>query len=71
MFWRAASRFNHDCITDGHRFEARYDTEPQLTDLKGSMSGYMAETLIRASAKKTYIWDICVRCGKTIKRKVE
>lgn len=49
------------------RFEPRYDLSPadltQFTSVR-SMNGSFAEMFRR----KTYVRDVCIRCGKTIER---
>lgn len=50
----------------GCRFEARYDLSPadlsQFADLRGTGTGAFLERL----RSKTYVRDVCIRCGKTI-----
>lgn len=56
------------CISPfGHKFEARYDEEPPKMDFSGGRSADW-ERLIRAMTKRTYVRDVCVRCGMTIER---
>jgi len=59
--------FAHDCQKHGHRYEARYDLGAadlsQFEDFRGSNKS------LEALRKKTYIHDICVRCGDVIKNK--
>lgn len=52
----------------GCRFEARYDSKPG--ELPGNFQGAAAGLLafLEASQQKTYVADVCIRCGKTIKR---
>jgi hypothetical protein len=60
-------RSGHDCLLDGHRFEARYDVAPGDLDAHGvSLAGL--ERLVQSAMKRTYVRDVCVRCGKTIER---
>lgn len=49
----------------GCKFEARYDSK--LPDRVANMKNGQPET-IEALKDKTYVADICVTCGKTIKR---
>ena len=65
------SLFKHDCKTDGHRFEERYD----LIDGRGKneftaegIKGYQAREMMEALKDKYYIHDVCVRCGDLIER---
>ena len=55
------------CEKKGHKFEARYNENPAMGSKidKASMS---ARELRELFYYKTYIHDICVRCGKVIKR---
>lgn len=53
----------------GHKFVARYDIgEPDLsmfTSLKTrDMSGF-----VESMKPKTYVHDVCVRCGQIVERK--
>lgn len=49
----------------GCKFEARYDPGIDTRGIKAT--GMAAETI--AAAKRTvYIHDICIRCGKVVKR---
>ncbi len=59
------SFFSHDCVLQGHKFEARYDEKPRDGDARGSMS---LKDLRELLITRIYIQDICVYCGKTIKR---
>jgi hypothetical protein len=62
------------CITwrGVHRFEARYDLSPatchptQVSTLLGVDPSIIA--LGEQSRQRTYIHDICVRCGTIVKR---
>lgn len=53
-----------------HRFEARYDLSPpdlsQFSEIMRMSVGF-AEKLRR----KTYVRDVCTKCGKTIERNHE
>ena len=59
MFWG-------NCKKGIHRFEPRYDLVwPEGTKIKAAtISSYAFDEL----KNKIYVYDICVRCGKTIKR---
>lgn len=68
MFFR-----RHNCERDGHRMEARYDTTPVLDAdlveaLLAELPMYDAGSTISSMQKRTYVCDICPRCGLTIKR---
>jgi len=53
----------------GHRFEARYSTEPTEIEITaGKMSVRAYEMLLDAATKKTYERDICVHCGATVEK---
>jgi hypothetical protein len=58
----------HQCFKENHKFEARYDVDPQITDLKGRMSTDMIQSIMETSSKRTYVQDVCVYCGKVSKR---
>lgn len=52
----------------GCRFEPRYDVgEPKI---HGKITGYDLPAVLEASKPKTYIHDICIRCGKIVKPEV-
>lgn len=62
--------FRRDCKTHGHKFEARYDETGGKSPLdtfwiSNTVSGKDWEKII---SKKTYVHDICVRCGEVKKR---
>lgn len=62
------SLFKHNCETDGHKFEARYDENPaDLNDfsMKGSFSIGDTRSLMYY---KSYVHDICTKCGKIINK---
>lgn len=48
----------------GHRFEARYSLGAPTGDIQGGLYG--AVEIINATKPKTYIHDVCVRCGKIV-----
>lgn len=54
----------------GHKFEPRYDCEPASSFKmgEGNMSGWAFEKLVEAMMRRTYVYDICVRCGTKVKR---
>lgn len=53
----------------GHNFEARYDVgEPNFSSFK-SLRVDDYPTLIEAMKPKTYVHDVCTRCGATVERK--
>lgn len=56
------------CKIFGHKFQPRYDYEP-ATSVKtgeGPMSEWAFERLLEATMRRTYIYDVCVRCGEKI-----
>ncbi len=59
--------FSHDCTVKGHRYQGRYDEHPHKGDLdfKGGVDPAALRELI---VTRTYVHDICVKCGKTISR---
>lgn len=56
----------HDCKVHGHRFEARYDEQPNpaIVSLKGGSAREQREMAVL----NLYVLDICVRCGETRSR---
>ena len=54
----------------GHKFEARFDvSNPALEKLIGSIASIeIRDTTIHAMQSRTYVGDICVRCGATVHR---
>jgi hypothetical protein len=59
--WKWTETVEHDCGVHGHRFEQRYD---QRLPFVTSEAHHAFEVL----SEKTYVCDICVRCGKVITR---
>ena len=57
--------FSHDCKTDGHRTEARYNRVfpeafmKRLTKMSGDVDSLKIDV---------YVHDICVRCGEIFDR---
>lgn len=50
----------------GHHFEARYSYGPAgQIKVEATLHGTLAE-ILEASKAKTYVHDVCVRCGKII-----
>lgn len=59
----------HDCDLAGHQFEARYDYQgPALNSKIRAADAAEATEFLRAAGKQTYVHDICVKCGKIVKR---
>ena len=57
-----------NCEKKGHEFEARYDENPN-THLGGmEVTRTNPKEIRKYIYYKTYIHDICVRCGKVIKK---
>ena len=56
------------CYNGGshHKFEARYDEEPG--NFSFTKTNYSAEAIRSLLFKNVYIKDICVWCGKEIKK---
>lgn len=53
----------------GCRFEARYDEEPLLEEIKaGHITVPALRSFLDNTVKKTYVRDVCTRCGRTIER---
>lgn len=55
-------------LLGGCKFSPRYDLgEPQRVDVEECSAGaYIA--ILEASKPKTYVRDVCERCGKTVER---
>lgn len=58
------------CKEGKHKFKPRYDREPpkEIDTLEGSGSVRGFLEIIDSLTKETYIYDICVRCGKKERR---
>jgi hypothetical protein len=70
---------NHQCGTENHRFEARYDEVPIVEGEQPQASpafwGYEASEIVdlqeshrRMRLREVYVRDVCRYCGKEIKR---
>ena len=59
--------FKRKCGDDNHKFEARYDIE-LLDCSKHDHSPEGTVCLTSEVPKQTYVKDVCVHCGKEIKR---
>jgi hypothetical protein len=59
--------FKHNCTIHGHRFKPRYDRKPANREIqfKGFLSDEKMEKLF---VEKTYVCDVCERCGLIINR---
>lgn len=61
--------FGHNCEKQGHKFEGRFDIAGDRSGMKtGAMSAEEIATILEVRADKTYVRDVCVKCGKTIER---
>lgn len=58
------------CEDGVHKFEARYDTKYRdYSDLELNwVSISDIKEILNSPKKQTYIYDVCVKCGKTINR---
>lgn len=54
------------CDLIGHKYQSRYDYGAPTGVIRGAVDDPML--LIEASKPKTYVHDICVRCGNVIKK---
>lgn len=52
----------------GHKFEGRYNSEPSHNFEGYEGPVFALVRLVEASTKKTYVLDVCTRCGQTIER---
>jgi hypothetical protein len=59
---------NEGKLFGGCKFEGRFDSVPpeKINDIRTTVDG--ALRFVAAMTKKIYVHDICVRCGKIIKR---
>jgi len=63
------SWFGHNCLTNGHRYEARYDsTFPDHIDIDPTVMLVISSDMVQALKVRTYVQDVCVRCGDAVKR---
>lgn len=53
------------CKVLGHKMQARYHSK--LPERKMNFSGYWDAAELEAMKTKTYVHDICARCGLIIK----
>lgn len=51
-----------------HKFEARYDLGPADLSRFESISGRGAGSFMEKLRQKTYVHDVCVRCGALVER---
>lgn len=51
-----------------HKFEARYDLSAADLSPFQSIHGLFAARFAQAMRSKTYVRDVCVKCGRTIER---
>lgn len=61
--------WNHDCSKHGHEYEARYDSRPsgqKSTIERGTLEAL--RLMLEHNAIKTYVQDVCVKCGDIKKR---
>lgn len=57
------------CENTGHQFEPRFDTIPtRQRNIEGTLSAQDVVEILHAMSEKRYVHDICVKCGKTVKR---
>lgn len=59
----------HDCMKHGHRFEERFDSQPSNKGIELERGTNEALRIVTEhNTIKTYVQDICVRCGDVVKR---
>ena len=57
------------CAMSGvHAFEARYDVRPDDRGIQVSGMGRALQRTLDAMQARTYVCDVCVRCGKRVER---
>lgn len=49
-------------------FQPRYDTVPPNLDTITAPGAYWVIEFIEAMTRKTYVCDVCVRCGRKVTR---
>ena len=55
------------CKDGVHKFEPRYDEKPRSAEME--IKGFLGSNDLREMIiVRTYIQDVCVRCGKIIER---
>jgi len=68
----ATQRDNWNCADNGHRFEARYNTQdltPTMMKEIGDSFAYSSDKLsaMRLCRRQVYLHDVCTYCGVTVK----
>jgi hypothetical protein len=53
-----------------HKFEPRYDLGPADVSKFESISGGRAVSFMETLRSKTYVHDVCIKCGEVIIRPV-
>lgn len=53
-----------------HNFQPRYDVTPPAT-LEFQGSSIVGERLASSLSKRTYVCDVCTRCGAIVKREAQ
>lgn len=51
-----------------HKFEPRYDLSPADVSSFKNISGMGSGAFLERLRSKTYVRDVCTKCGKTIER---
>jgi hypothetical protein len=51
-----------------HKFEARYDLSPANASAFQTIQGMNVTRFMETLRTKTYVRDVCTKCGKTIER---
>ena len=59
------SLFKHNCKTDGHNFQPRYDEKPRDCNFKAERLG--SDKIRDILTYKVYVHDVCQYCGKITK----
>lgn len=53
----------------GHKFKPRYDIEPPADTLSISTSAGAALRTLELLSRRTYVADVCERCGAVVLRR--
>lgn len=58
---------NKACSWLGHKYQPRYDYQPGTFESQ-ELPAFYAVAIIEACSIRTYVRDVCVRCGHALER---
>jgi hypothetical protein len=61
----------NECKPGKHKFEPRYDRVDSPYTRTINTETINPKAIIEALKDKIYIYDICVRCGKTVRKDIK